>query len=162
MIISIFRYYSSYQLSEKSDIFSFGVVLLEIITGQSPIIDGSEGGHLKQWVNRKLSRGDIESIVDPRMNREYDINSVWKVTELACKCTEDSYAYRPTMNIVVTELKESLDLVILTEGTRGLSTTFNNPHNYSRNENFASDVSQNSGIEITHMSDMAASGPIAR
>lgn len=157
-----FRYYTTYQLSEKSDVFSFGVVLLEIITGQSPIIVGPEGGHLKQWVNQKLSKGDIESIVDPRMNGQCDINSVWKVTELACKCTENSSAPRPTMTAVVTELKESLDLEFSTKGNRGKSTTGNNPHNFSRNENFASNVSQNSVFEMAYMGDMSAPGPLAR
>ena len=77
--------------------FSFGVVLLEIITGQPPIIAGPEGGHLKKWVNQKLSRGDIESIVDPKMHGQYDINSVWKVTDLACRCTDNISAQRPTI-----------------------------------------------------------------
>jgi hypothetical protein len=143
-------------------VFSFGVVLLEVITGQSPIIAGPEGGHLKQWVNQKLSRGDIESIVDPRMKGQYDLNSVWKATELARRCTENCSAHRPTMDIVVTELKESLDLEISTEGTRGRSTTYNRPHNYSRNENFVSDVSLNSEFEMGYIGGMSAPGPNAR
>jgi hypothetical protein len=144
-------------------VFSFGVVLLEIITGKPPIIAAPEGSqHLKQWVNQKLSRGDIESIVDPRMNGQYDINSVWKVTDLACRCTENSSDARPTMNKVVAELKESLDLVISTEGAHGKSTTYSKPHDYSRNENFVSDVSQNSVFEMASIGDMSEPGPIAR
>ena len=88
--------------------FSFGVVLLELITGQPSVIEGPEGFHLKKWVNQKLSRGDIESIADPRMHGQYDINSVWKVTDLARKCTDDSSAPRPTMSAVVIELKEKI------------------------------------------------------
>ncbi|KAF3338359.1 hypothetical protein FCM35_KLT17196 [Carex littledalei] len=138
------RYYSSYQLSEKSDVFSFGVVILEIITGQPPIIAGPEGGHLKQWVNQKLSRGDIESIVDPRMHGHYDINSVWEVTDLACRCTDDSSPQRPTMSAVVKELEESLYLEISTERPSA---------------NFPSDVSV---IEMPSIADTPESGPIAR
>ncbi|XP_078176446.1 putative LRR receptor-like serine/threonine-protein kinase At1g51860 [Carex rostrata] len=158
------EYYSSYQLSEKSDVFSFGVVLLEIITGQPPIIVGPEGGHLKQWVDQKLSRGDIESIVDQRIHGQYDINSVWKVTDLAHKCTGPNSAQRPTMSVVVAELKESLDLEISTEGTRSGSTTYTNPHNNSRNDNFVSDVSQNSVFEMAYMggTGRSATAPIAR
>ncbi|KAJ4787507.1 Leucine-rich repeat protein kinase family protein [Rhynchospora pubera] len=155
------EYYSSYQLSEKSDVFSFGVVLLEIITGQPPIIGGPEGGHVTNWVSQRLSRGEIESIIDPRMYGQYDINSVWKVTDLARKCTENSSANRPTMTLVVMELKESLDLEISTEGTRSGSTTNTYPHNYSRNDNFVSDVSQNSAFEMAYMGGPTP-GPSAR
>jgi hypothetical protein len=96
------------------------------------------------------------------MNGQYDINSVWKVAELAQKCSENSSAHRPNMNIVVTELKESQDLEIPTEGTRGRSTTYNMPHNYSRNENFVGNASQNSEFEMGYIDSMSAPGPIAR
>ncbi|KAJ4771482.1 Leucine-rich repeat protein kinase family protein [Rhynchospora pubera] len=155
------EYYSLYQLSEKSDVFSFGIVLLEIITGQPPIIGSPEGGHVTHWVSEKLSRGDIQSIIDPRMHGQYDINSVWKVTDLARKCTENSSANRPTMDVVVMELKESLDLEISTEGTRNGSTSNTYPHNHSRNNNFVSDVSQNSAFEMAYIGDPAP-GPSAR
>ncbi|KAJ3678960.1 hypothetical protein LUZ61_021124 [Rhynchospora tenuis] len=155
------RYYFSGQLSEKSDVYSFGVVLLEIITGQPPIIGGPEGGHVTHWVIQRLSTGDIESIIDPRMPGQYDINSVWKDTDLACKCAENNSANRPTMNVVVMELKESLALEISTEGIRSGSTTNTYPHNYSRNDNVVSDVSQNSAFEMSYMSSPAL-GPSAK
>ncbi|KAJ3695088.1 hypothetical protein LUZ60_000465 [Juncus effusus] len=160
------EYYTSYQLSEKSDVFSFGVVLLEIVTGQTPIIPGPEGGHISKWVNQRLSRGDIESVIDPRMQGQYDINSVWKVTTLAAKCTEHSSVNRPTMNSIVVELKESLELEISSEGTRTTSTTFmnqnTNQYNYSRNDNMVSDVSQDSGFQMAYMGGVPLSGPTAR
>jgi hypothetical protein len=123
--------------------------MLELITGQPPIIAGPEGSHLMEWVNKKLSRGDIESIADPRMHGQYDINSVWKVTDLALKCTGNSTSLRPTMSTVVMELKESLDLEISTERNR------------RGNMNFSSDVSQNSVFEMANMGDISASGPLA-
>uniref|UniRef100_K3ZDJ2 non-specific serine/threonine protein kinase n=1 Tax=Setaria italica TaxID=4555 RepID=K3ZDJ2_SETIT len=61
---------------------------------------------------KKLSEGDIASIADPRMRGEYDVNSVWKVAELALKCKEKPSRERPTMTDVVAELKESLDLQV--------------------------------------------------
>lgn len=142
--------------------FSFGVVLLEIVTGKPPVIAGPDGGHVAKWVSQKLSRGDIESIVDPQMQGQYDINSVWKVTELARKCTGPSSAQRPTMHLVVVELKESLDLEISTEGTRSGNTTYTNPQNHARNDNYVSDVSQNSTFEIAYVEAMPPPGPAAR
>ncbi|XP_078175112.1 putative LRR receptor-like protein kinase At1g51890 [Carex rostrata] len=145
------EYYLSNQLSVKSDVFSFGVVLLEIITGRPPITMGLEGGSLIQWVSQKLSGGDIKSIVDPKMQSKYDINSAWKVTELACSCTEPTSSKRPTMAGVVAELKESMDLQISTEEIHMKST-----------ENFVSDVSQDSNFEMAYMGGMPAPGPSVR
>ncbi|KAJ4775392.1 Leucine-rich repeat protein kinase family protein [Rhynchospora pubera] len=145
------EYYTSHQLSEKSDVFSFGVVLLEIITGRPPIITGIEGGNLVEWVRRKLSIADIKSIVDPRMHDKYDVNSVWKVTELACKCTEYASSRRPTMTVVAAELKESLDLELSTEGM----------HDENAIE-LVTDVSQDALSEMAYMVRMTNQGPAVR
>ncbi|CAN6329487.1 unnamed protein product [Urochloa humidicola] len=108
------EYYNTSQLSEKSDVYSFGVVLLELITGQSPAVpvSSTESIHIALWVRQKLSEGDIASIADPRMRGEYDVNSVWKVAELALKCKELPSRERPAMTDIVAELKESLELQV--------------------------------------------------
>ncbi|WVZ90829.1 hypothetical protein U9M48_037089 [Paspalum notatum var. saurae] len=106
------EYYNTSHLSEKSDVYSFGVVLLELITGQPPAIPvtGTESIHIALWVRQNLSMGNIESIVDPRMRGEYDVNSVWKVAEMALRCKEQPSQQRPTMTDIVAELKESVEL----------------------------------------------------
>ncbi|TVU49664.1 hypothetical protein EJB05_00988, partial [Eragrostis curvula] len=108
------EYYHTSQLSEKTDVYSFGVVLLELVTGRPPavLVNSTESIHIAQWVRQKLSEGDITSIVDPTMLGEYDMNSVWKVAELALKCKEEPSRKRPTMTDVVVELKECLDLEV--------------------------------------------------
>ncbi|CAN6356586.1 unnamed protein product [Urochloa humidicola] len=108
------EYYNTSQLSDKSDVYSFGVVLLELITGQPPAvpISSTESIHIALWVRQKLSEGDIASIADPRMRGEYDVNSVWKVAELALKCKELPSRERPAMTDIVAELKESLELQV--------------------------------------------------
>ncbi|XP_042459743.1 putative leucine-rich repeat receptor-like serine/threonine-protein kinase At2g19230 [Zingiber officinale] len=70
------EYYNTFQLSEKSDVYSYGVVLLELITGLPPIVPGTENVLLAQWVLQRFSRGNIEDVVDPKLEREYDINCV--------------------------------------------------------------------------------------
>ncbi|XP_078151948.1 putative LRR receptor-like serine/threonine-protein kinase At5g59680 [Carex rostrata] len=104
------HYASTSHLIEKSDVYSFGVVLLEIITGKTPIHQGLQRSqHLTQFVQQRLSKGNIESILDPYLGGQYNLNSIWKVAELALRCT-DLPAKRPDMTAVVTELKESMDL----------------------------------------------------
>ncbi|CAL9062835.1 unnamed protein product, partial [Musa banksii] len=71
------RYSSSYQLSAKSDVYSFGVVLFELMTGQPPVVaTGNHATGLAQWARQKLNNGNIEDVIDPKLTRGYDINSV--------------------------------------------------------------------------------------
>lgn len=95
-------------LTVKSDVYSFGIVLLEIITGLPPIVQ--QNCHILQHVRQKLQSKDITSVVDRRLEGDYDINSIWKVYDLAMKCTQKESAQRPTMSQVVAQLEESLDL----------------------------------------------------
>ncbi|CAN7104987.1 unnamed protein product, partial [Brassica rapa subsp. narinosa] len=99
-------------LSEKSDVYSFGVVLLEIVTNQ-PVIDKTrERPHINEWVGFMLTKGDIRSIVDPKLMGDYDTNGAWKIVELALGCVNPSSNQRPTMAQVVMELNECVALEI--------------------------------------------------
>ena len=98
----------SSQLTEKSDVFSFGVVLLEIITSQPVLSKTRENTHLSQSVSSIVENGDIKSVVDPRLGEQFDINSLWKVVELAMACVSATSAKRPNMKQVVMELNECL------------------------------------------------------
>ncbi|XP_055961717.1 LRR receptor-like serine/threonine-protein kinase IOS1 [Mercurialis annua] len=103
------EYYLTNWLTEKSDVYGFGIVILEIITGKCAIIQTrDENTHISQWVKLMLERGDMKNIVDPKLCGEFDVNSAWKVVELAMACVSETSAQRPSMSRVVTELNESL------------------------------------------------------
>uniref|UniRef100_A0A0E0B1V0 Protein kinase domain-containing protein n=1 Tax=Oryza glumipatula TaxID=40148 RepID=A0A0E0B1V0_9ORYZ len=102
------EYYQTGRLTESSDVYSFGIVLLEIATGEPPIISGQ--GHIVQRVKNKIVAGDISLIADARLYGAYDVSSMWKVVDTALQCTVDVVAQRPTMATVVAQLKESLAL----------------------------------------------------
>lgn len=97
-------------MNEKSDVFSFGVVLLEIITGQPAITKSEEKTHIIQWVGSMLldERENIEDIVDPRLQGEFDVHSAKKALDTAMACVAPTSINRPTMNHVVMELKQCL------------------------------------------------------
>ncbi|XP_020883009.1 probable LRR receptor-like serine/threonine-protein kinase At2g28960 isoform X2 [Arabidopsis lyrata subsp. lyrata] len=104
------EYYQTNRLNEKSDVYSFGIVLLEIITSRPVIQQTRERTHIAAWVGYMLTKGDIESIVDPRLNRDYEPTSVWKALEIAMSCVNPSSEKRPTMSQVTNELKQCLTL----------------------------------------------------
>ncbi|KAF3554516.1 hypothetical protein F2Q69_00011536 [Brassica cretica] len=88
----------------------FGVVLLEIITNQ-PVIDKTrEGPHINEWAVLMLTKGDIRSIIDPKLMGDYDTNGAWKTLELALACVNPSPYRRPTMAHVVMELNQCVAL----------------------------------------------------
>lgn len=95
-------------MTEKSDVYSYGVVLLEIITSQ-PVFDQTrEKSHIGEWVGFRLTNGDIKNIVDPSLIGDYDSSSLWKALELAMSCISPSSTGRPNMSQVASELKECL------------------------------------------------------
>uniref|UniRef100_A0A1J3JUG0 non-specific serine/threonine protein kinase n=3 Tax=Noccaea caerulescens TaxID=107243 RepID=A0A1J3JUG0_NOCCA len=106
------EYYRTNWLSETSDVYSFGVVLLEIVTNQPVIEKTRERPHINEWVGFMLTKGDIRSIVDPKLMGDYDTNGAWKIVELALACVNPSSNRRPTMAHVVMELNECAALEI--------------------------------------------------
>ncbi|KAI5555565.1 hypothetical protein BDE02_19G090700 [Populus trichocarpa] len=78
---------ASGNLNKKSDVYSFGILLCELITGQPPLIRSHQGHtHILQWVSPLVERGDIQSIIDPRLNGEFNTNCAWKALEIALSC----------------------------------------------------------------------------
>uniref|UniRef100_A0A803QVV2 Protein kinase domain-containing protein n=2 Tax=Cannabis sativa TaxID=3483 RepID=A0A803QVV2_CANSA len=105
------EYYMTHRLVEKSDVYSFGVVLLEIITNRpaiSRVIHERDRGHITQWVSFMLANGDVKSIVDPKLEGNFEINSIWKAVEVGMACVSKKL----NMSQVVIELKECLALEI--------------------------------------------------
>eukprot|EP00253_Pinus_taeda_P005345 PITA_05345 len=112
-VAALNRYATTRNLTEKSDVYSFGVVIFEIISGREPVnanVSG-ENSHIVSWGISMIREGNIEGILDKRGVKEVNMSAMWKVAELAMLCTESQPNERPTMNEVVSELKESIRLL---------------------------------------------------
>ncbi|CAN6442433.1 unnamed protein product [Victoria cruziana] len=104
------EYYSSGQVSKKSDVYSFGVVLFELITGHPPIFKvAEERFHLVQWIKPRLAKGNIHGVADPKLTGQYNVNSLWKVADIATSCTSQPSHSRPNISDVVDQLKEAIE-----------------------------------------------------
>ncbi|WJX91987.1 hypothetical protein P8452_73692 [Trifolium repens] len=100
--------------NKKNDIYSFGIILFELITGRKALERASgENLHILQWVLPTVKRGDIQNVVDPRLQGEFSINSAWKAVEIAMSCTSPNVDERPDMSQILVELKECLSLDII-------------------------------------------------
>ncbi|KAL9342785.1 hypothetical protein Peur_066110 [Populus x canadensis] len=95
------EYFLTGKLTDKSDVYSLGVVFLELLTGMQPI---SHGKNIVKEVNIAYQTGIIFSVVDGRM-RSYPSDCVDKFSTLAMKCCNDETDDRPSMIDVVRELE---------------------------------------------------------
>ncbi|KAL6324334.1 hypothetical protein AAG906_012580 [Vitis piasezkii] len=89
-------------VDEKTDIFSFGVLLLELITGRRAV------DHMKQslvvWAKPLLYKNSVAELVDPALD-EYDEEEMDRMLLTASLCIEQSPVLRPRMNQVVVLLR---------------------------------------------------------
>lgn len=105
-------YLASNELNEKCDVYSFGIVLLELITGKPPGLRTHEDTHIVEWVRPMVERTEIKEIVDSRLNGDFGTNSAWKVAETAMACVEHNSSQRPAMRQVVAKLRECVEMEI--------------------------------------------------
>ncbi|OAE21461.1 hypothetical protein AXG93_2105s1000 [Marchantia polymorpha subsp. ruderalis] len=112
------EYYVRRKLTTKSDVFSFGMVLLEIITGRKPQsykFPDSEATTLLEWVRNAVKAHEIETVVDPTLGNHYHKEGMIKVAELALSCQLPTSGQRPDMGEIVRVLKQVLQLEQVTE-----------------------------------------------
>ncbi|KAI3677812.1 hypothetical protein L6452_37082 [Arctium lappa] len=99
------EYLLTHKLTDKSDVYSLGVVLLEILTGLKPI---SHGKNIVREVKIAHQTGTMFSIVDNRMG-SYPSECIEKFVSLALWCCQDKPEKRPSMLDVVRELEHILE-----------------------------------------------------
>ncbi|XP_077215334.1 protein kinase superfamily protein [Tasmannia lanceolata] len=92
-------------VDEKTDVFAFGVFLLEIISGRKPV-DGSHQS-LLSWAQPHLEEEDeVEMLVDERLGEDYDIEQVKRLAFTASLCIRASATWRPSMSEVIELLED--------------------------------------------------------
>ncbi|WVZ94585.1 hypothetical protein U9M48_040463 [Paspalum notatum var. saurae] len=98
-------------LTEKADVFAFGVVALETIAGRSNTDNSMEEDkiYLFEWVWELYERGQALGILDPRVE-EFDSEEALRVIGIALLCTQGSPHQRPPMSRVVKMLTGDIEM----------------------------------------------------
>lgn len=126
------EYASSGNLTVKSDVFSFGVVLLELITGRKPIT-GLVG--LVEWAQPLMSialeTGDMGELIDPKLGENYDKNTMQIMLVIASACVRHTASMRPRMRTVVSVLENHGIQIDIQNGVIPGQGTFSNVSGYS-------------------------------
>uniref|UniRef100_A0A3N7GLA7 Protein kinase domain-containing protein n=1 Tax=Populus trichocarpa TaxID=3694 RepID=A0A3N7GLA7_POPTR len=92
----------------KSDVYSYGVVLLELLTGRKPVDMSQPPGqeNLVTWARPLLtSKEGLKLIIDPSLGSDVPFDSVAKVAAIASMCVQPEVSNRPFMGEVVQALK---------------------------------------------------------
>ncbi|GLJ17334.1 hypothetical protein SUGI_0300990, partial [Cryptomeria japonica] len=98
----------TFEVTEKSDIYSFGVVLLELVTGKQPVEpEFGDSKHIVFWISQKIcsQQGPFE-VLDSRISKYFEEEMI-KVLKIAVRCTFEVPTLRPSMREVVQMLLEA-------------------------------------------------------
>ncbi|CAI9101553.1 OLC1v1038903C1 [Oldenlandia corymbosa var. corymbosa] len=103
------EYAYTLRVDEKSDVYSYGVVLLELITGRRPVGEFGDGVDIVQWAKQVTNcrREEVSKIVDPRLTTSpIPKDEAMHLLFIAMLCIQENSVERPTMREVVQMLSE--------------------------------------------------------
>ncbi|XP_042011678.1 putative receptor-like protein kinase At5g39000 isoform X1 [Salvia splendens] len=135
------NYYTTGKLTMKSDTFSFGVVLLEVLCGR-PAVDPEVGEDkllLTKWARENISKGKSDQIVAPDLMGEISEDSFKAFIEVAERCLHDEPRERPTMAQVVLQLEYALKQQ---DSSKSMPQNVNDPHSSNKEANLSINAQQ--------------------
>lgn len=97
------EYASTGMLNERSDVYSFGILIMEIITGRNPV-DYSrppEEVNLVDWLKRMVSNRNPEGVLDPKLPEKPTSRALKRTLLVALRCVDPNAQKRPKMGHVV-------------------------------------------------------------
>ncbi|GLT49308.1 hypothetical protein SLA2020_228720 [Shorea laevis] len=95
------------KVSESCDVYSFGILLLEIISAKKPLekLRGGVKRDIVRWVTPYVQKGAFDHIADPRLKGNFDRAQLKSTVMIALRCVDRDPDNRPTMTEVVECLK---------------------------------------------------------
>lgn len=97
------------ELTEKSDVYSYGVLLLELVTGRRAI---QESRNLVEWSQKFMVMDSrLPELVDPAITGSFDLEQLQTVVRIVRWCTQREGRARPSIKQVLRLLYERLDPV---------------------------------------------------
>ncbi|KAG7597983.1 Wall-associated receptor kinase [Arabidopsis suecica] len=101
------EYYNTGLLNDKSDVFSFGVVLMELISGQMPLCfeRPQQSRHLVSYFASAKKENRLHEVIDGQVMNKDNQREIQKAARIAVECTRSTGEERPRMKEVAAELE---------------------------------------------------------
>ncbi|KAH8966450.1 hypothetical protein BDL97_03G025700 [Sphagnum fallax] len=90
------EYYMHGIVDEKTDVFSYGVLLLELVTGRRPV--DAQRQNLVVWAKQYLETENVKALADTQLQENYDANQMQRAVLVAALCVRQSAVWRPSMS----------------------------------------------------------------
>ncbi|KAL4353173.1 hypothetical protein GQ457_06G026430 [Hibiscus cannabinus] len=147
------EYLSTGQSSDKTDVFGFGILLLELITGQRALEFGkaaNQKGAMLDWVRKIHQEKKLEVLVDKDLKNNYDRIELEEMVQVALLCTQYLPGHRPKMSEVVRMLEGDGLAERWEASQRTESTKCKPPHEFSSSDRY-SDLTDDSSLLVQAM-----------
>ncbi|CAO2037834.1 unnamed protein product [Urochloa humidicola] len=107
------EYLSTGQSSEKTDVYGFGILLLELITGPKTLSNGhgqSQKGMILDWVRELKEEKKLDKLVDRDLKDSFDVAELDCSVDVIIQCTQTNPILRPKMSEVLHALEANVTL----------------------------------------------------
>ncbi|GAB2280488.1 Protein NSP-INTERACTING KINASE 3 [Dionaea muscipula] len=142
------------QSSEKTDVFGFGILLLELITGQKAVDFGGEAnqkGVMLDWVRKLHGEGKLNQLIDKDLKHGFDGVELEEMVRVALLCTQFNPAHRPKMSEVLRMLEGDEGVAEKLEGSQKSDTLKTRQPCEPPHERYYSDYIEESGLVVEAM-----------
>lgn len=101
------EYFMHGKVSDLIDVYAFGVVILELISGRRPIDGECPKGQesLIMWAKPILKAGKVSQLLDPSLDRDYDPEQIGRMVLAATLCIRRSSRFRPRISLILKLLR---------------------------------------------------------
>ncbi|KAJ0511657.1 putative protein kinase RLK-Pelle-CrRLK1L-1 family [Helianthus annuus] len=116
------EYKNTGRLKKESDIYSFGVVLFEVLCGRLAYDEIYSGRGLPSVARQRFNEGTLKGMVDPKLMEVDEIISMLKggvnqdsletFSKIAHQCLAETQSGRPTMEVIIKELEKALNFQV--------------------------------------------------
>ncbi|KAH9614224.1 hypothetical protein KSS87_008852 [Heliosperma pusillum] len=114
------EYASTGMLNERNDVYSFGILIMEIISGRNPVDYSRPPGevNLVDWLKMMVTNRNPEGVLDPKLPEKPTSRALKKTLLVALRCVDPNAQKRPKMGQVVHMLEADQDSSFRDDRTR--------------------------------------------